>query len=396
MISSIKKFFIAILLIAVAAGIAHAAFAQDSGASVNADTLTTMKARVTEIVSQSQEALPGSDTGSATVTDQHLKAIVLDGPEQGNSIVIDNDYMPLKVGNVFYVQHQVNASDGYDYYQITDVYRLPAVFAFVILFIVCVLVFGGIQGIRGLVSLLGSFVLIFKVLLPGILAGYSPVLLTLGVCSLIIIVGSYVTHGFNRTTSSAVVGMIATVMIVGVLAYIGVHAAHLSGFETDEATYLNINTGGIIDFPGLLLGGIMIGLLGVLYDVAIGQAVSVEELHKIAPHVPRRTIYARSLRIGREHVGALVNTLAIAYVGVSLPILLLFIQGDSGNTLMTLNRDVFASEIIRTMVGSIGLVLAVPVTTWVATLMLVHPRKTGDAATLREEEHALMHAGHHH
>lgn len=303
--------------------------------------------------------------------------------------------MPLSVGQIFYVQHTVNSAEGFDNYQITDVYRLPVVFGFIGLFVLCVILFGGLQGIRGLVSLLGSFVLIFEVLLPGILHGISPAFLTLLICSLIIVIGSYVTHGFNRTTTSAVIGMICTVALVGVLAWIGVHAGHLSGFETDEASYLNVNTGGIINFQGLLLGGIMIGLLGVLYDVAIGQAVSVEELHRIAPHISRQVIYRRSLRIGREHVGALVNTLAIAYVGVSLPVLLYFIQSDV-NPWMTINRDVFASEIIRTMVGSIGLVLAVPITTFISTLMLVHPKEVLDQEILAKERHAIEHAGHHH
>ena len=385
------------MLICISLGSASFAFAASTSAGgLTPDVVTNMKAKVISIENDHTEDLPGGNGGKVEVQDVH--ATILDGAEQGKEILIHNDYMPLKVGMLFYVQHQVSAADGFDNYQITDVYRLPVVFGFVILFVLCVLVFGGIQGIRGLVSLTGSFVLIFTILLPGIIHGISPIFLTLLVCSLIIIVGSYVTHGFNKTTSSAVIGMIGTVLFVGVLAWIGVHAGHLSGFETEEATYLNINTGGVIDFPGLLLGGMMIGLLGVLYDVAIGQAVSVEELHHIAPHISRKIIYKRSLRIGREHVGALVNTLAIAYVGVSLPLLLLFMSGGSGGETIwgTINRDLFASEIIRTMVGSIGLVLAVPITTMISTIMLVHPKKAADKEVLEHERHAIEHAGHHH
>lgn len=392
----VKTFICSVLVVGIIF-FAHSVFADSaSTGGLTPDTLTNMKAKVLSVSNDHMEALPGGNGGQVEVQD--LKAVVLDGVDQGKEILVNDDYMPLKVGSVFYVQHDVDPLNGYDHYQITDVYRLPVVFTFVILFIVCVILFGGIQGIRGLVSLLGSFVLIFKVLLPGILHGISPIWLTLLVCSLIIIIGSYITHGFNKTTSSAVIGMIGTVIFVGILAYIGVHAGHLSGFETDESTYLNINTGGVIDFPGLLLGGIMIGLLGVLYDVAIGQAVSVEELHKIAPHISRRIIYTRALRIGREHVGALVNTLAIAYVGVSLPILLLFMSGssDGSNAWMTLNRDIFSSEIIRTMVGSIGLVLAVPITTLISTILLVHPKKSQDPEVIKEERHALLHAGHGH
>ena len=271
---------------------------------------------------------------------------------------------------MFYLTHTVDTLDGLDWYQASDPYRLPAVYFFVGLFVVCVLLVGGKQGIRGLLSLIGSLVVILYVLLPAIIHGYPPILVSIGVSSLIIIIGSYVTHGFNRTTTSAVVGMITTIIFTGVLAYVAVHATRLSGFNTEEAVYLNFNTHGAVDFAGLLLGGIMIGLLGVLYDVSIGQAIAVEELHHAAEHFTRREVFARALRIGREHIGALVNTLAIAYVGASLPLLLLYYT-SAADWHMTLNQEVFATEIIRIMIGSIGLVLAVPITTAISVLMVI-------------------------
>jgi uncharacterized membrane protein len=150
-----------------------------------------------------------------------------------------------------------------------------------------------------------------------------------------------------------------------------------------------MNTNGSINFAGLLLGGIIIGLLGVLYDAAIGQAVAVDELHQVGPHLSRLVIFRRALRIGREHIGALVNILAIAYVGASLPLLLLFYESGAAFSL-TINREIFATEIIRTMVGSIGLVLAVPLTTLVAVFLLMRGVKKGghsheDQTTLASE-----------
>ena len=156
--------------------------------------------------------------------------------------------------------------------------------------------------------------------------------------------------------------MIITVIITGLLAFAAVHFGKLTGFDSESAIYLNLNSRGQIDIVGILLGGIMIGLLGVLYDVAIGQAISVEELHRIAPHVERRKIFTRALRIGREHIGALVNTLAIAYVGASLSLLLLFTQ-SSMEFSVPINKEIFATENIRILIGSFGLVLAVPITT---------------------------------
>jgi uncharacterized membrane protein len=222
--------------------------------------------------------------------------------------------------------------------------------------------------------------------MPGILDGYSPILVSIGVASLIIIVGSYITHGFNRTTTAAVIGMIATVLITGVGAYYVVHAAHLSGYNSEEDVYLNFNSKGTIDLVGLLFGGIMIGLLGVLYDIAIGQAIAVEELFRAGIHMTRSQVYKRAIRIGREHIGALVNTLAIAYVGAALP-LLLVVQNSTYGIAYAINNEIFATEIVRILIGSIGLILAVPVTTLLASYMLAGHR--GEA--VGNEEHAHHH-----
>ncbi len=358
------------------------------------DQVTMMRGRVLDIKKEATEAVPGTD---AVSTQQTIDVEILTGAETGKHITIDNDYLKLDVGEVFYLTHTVSTLDSIDTYAVNDPYRLPQITLLVGLFVILVCIFGGKQGIRGLASLVGSFACIFFLLLPGILHGYSPLLMTISIASLIIVLGSYITHGFTRATTAAVVGMIATVSITGLLAYFAVSFTRLSGFGSEEAVYLNINARGSIDIIGLLLGGIIIGLLGVLYDAAIGQAVSVEELTRIAPHVPRRTIYARALRIGREHIGALVNTLAIAYVGAALPLMLLFYQTASASIGQIINTEIFATEIVRIMIGSIGLVLAVPITTLVSVFLLVKkPYDHTDSHTLEHEQHALDHASHTH
>jgi uncharacterized membrane protein len=384
-----KKLILSTLFLSIflVSGVAHAQ-------ELVPDTVTMMKARVVSIEKEEIKEIPGTDTKTSFQT---INVEILDGKEKGKRVTVENDYLNLEKGEVFYLMHTVGTFDGMDYYSVNDPYRLPHVLVLVGMFVVAVFIFGGKQGVRGLASLIGSFVLIFFVLLPGILHGYSPLLVTITVSSLIIVLGSYITHGFNRTTSSAVLGMIATVSFTGLLAYWSVHFTRLSGFGAEEAMYLNLNSRGSIDILGLLLGGVIIGLLGVLYDAAIGQAVSVEELTRIAPHVPRKTIYQRALRIGREHIGALVNTLAIAYVGASLPLLLLFYQTSSASIAQIANTEIFSTEIVRIMIGSIGLVLAVPITTLVSVLMLVKkPAQTIDLQTVTEEQEALEHITHAH
>jgi uncharacterized membrane protein len=361
-----------VLLIILFFGISVPFFSH-AQATVTPDTQSIEKAQVTAVADQKTEIIPGTNTSEQ---DETLTANILSGPEAGKSVTFDNDYIQLAVGNDFYLRHTTNSLDGTDYYSVSDPYRLNVLLALAGVFVVLIVLFGGIQGVRGLASLIGSFVLIFYLLIPGILHGYSPIWISIGVASLIIVVGSYITHGFNRTTTSAILGMIGTVLLTGFGAFWAVHAAHLSGFATEEEVSLNFATDGVIDFVGLLFGGIMIGLLGVLYDIAIGQAVAVEELFRSGDHMTRPRVYRRAIRIGREHIGALVNTLAIAYVGAALPLLLL-VQSSSYGILYAINNEIFATEIVRILIGSIGLILGVPITTLIAVYLLsVHRGNT--------------------
>lgn len=356
------------------------------------DKVYAEKAQVLEITNTEKRQISGTDVLG---TVQTLKVQITKGIEKGKILTLENDLNTFEPGDSLYLNYVIRAEDGFETHVITDPYRLPTLVFFSILFVVLVSLIGGRQGVRGIVSLFGSLVLIVFVLLPLILNGFSPILASIVVSSLIIVLGSYITHGFNKTTSSAVLGMICTVVVTGVLAYVAVSSAMLTGFDSDEAVYLNFNAKGSIDIVGILLGGIMIGLLGVLYDVAIGQAIAVEELHNIAPHVSKLYIFKRAMRMGKEHIGALVNTLAIAYVGASLPLLLLFSSSAYG-VFELINREIFATEIVRTLIGSIGLVLAVPITTLISVLILMRGVSGADTDLVKQEEDSLRHYHHHH
>ena len=323
------------------------------------------KAKVVEVISKGTSSLPGG----APLQTQTLKVEVITGESRGKIVTLENDYVQLSEGDTFYVRHQTNEFSDTDNWSVSDPYRLPLLLFLALTFVLLVFTFGGRQGVRGLASLVGSFVLIFYLLIPGIYNGYNAIFVSIGVSSLIIILGSYITHGINRTTSSAVLGMIVTILFTGISSYFVVVMARLSGYTSDESVFLHLNSGGSIDMVGLLFGGIMIGLLGVLYDSAIGQAVAVEELCTVGKHLSRKEIYKRAIRMGREHIGALVNTLAIAYIGAALPLFLLLYTSTTG-ILFIINSELIATEIIRILVGGIGLVLAVPITTLIASYML--------------------------
>lgn len=336
-----------------------------------------MKARVIEASPSTEKIVEGTDVRTTTQT---LTIEVLEGKDEGRVVTFENDFTQLTQGDVFYVRHIVGGFD-LETWSVSDPYRLDVLLWIGVIFLALVFLFGGWQGIRGLASLAGSLVLVFYLLLPGIHGGNSPILVSLGVASLIILVGSYVTHGFTKTTTAAMLGMVATIVITGIATYFAIDLANLSGFTSEENAYLNFASGGTIDMVGLLFGGIMIGLLGVLYDSAIGQAVAVEELYAAGTGYTHAQVYARGIRIGREHIGALVNTLAIAYVGASLPLLLL-LKESTASPLYILNGELFATEIIRILMSSIGIILAVPLTTLIATLML-----KGAQGTSREHRH---------
>lgn len=355
------------------------------------DLQETVRARVESVRVDEDRLVPGTQI---KVPYQELLVKVLEGRAEGESVEIQNDYVRVKAGDVVYV-HRLETIEGQEIYMFGEPDRSGSMIFFAALFALVIFAFGGWQGVRGLVSLAGSVLLIIYVLLPAVLAGWSPIGVSIGVSALIILVGSYITHGVNRATTSAVLGMIATVVVTGALAYAAVEWGMLTGYGDEHAMYVNLNASGAIDLSGLLLGAIIIGLLGVLYDSAIGQSVAVDELHSAGPHLTRREVFGKATRIGREHIGALVTALAIAYVGAALPLLLLFYQSGA-DIASVLNREIVATEVMRTLVGSIGLILAVPITTLISVFLIVRPGIAGNRHSRDLNGHVHGHGHRHH
>ncbi|MBI5139757.1 YibE/F family protein, partial [Candidatus Nomurabacteria bacterium] len=227
----------------------------------------------------------------------------------------------------------------------------------------------GKQGFRSLLSLVGGFLVIVYLLLPMLIKGYSPILVSVSVATIILFFAIYFTHGFNLESTVAFSGTIFAVVLTGALAYFSVQLMQLTGFNTEEATFLNLGSTIKLNFHGLLLGGILIGVLGILDDIAITQSAVVSEIYNSASHLTKKEVYKKAMRVGREHVSALVNTLVLAYTGASLPLLLLISNYDYPLRYI-ISNELFATEIVRTVVGSIGLVLTVPITTLLAVYLL--------------------------
>lgn len=216
-----------------------------------------------------------------------------------------------------------------------------------------------------------------RFVVPRILAGEHPLGVTLAGAVMIALTSIYLAHGANRRTTVALAGLLVTLAAAAGLAILFVSLARLSGAGSEEAVLLQVGHLAGVNLRGLLLGGILLGALGVLDDITTAQAAAVEEISRANPSLGPTDLYRRGLSVGREHITALVNTLVLAYAGASLPLFLLFTINPDQPLWVTLNTEFVAEEIVRTLVGSIALVLAVPVTTLLAARFLRGPSGPG-------------------
>jgi uncharacterized membrane protein len=187
-------------------------------------------------------------------------------------------------------------------------------------------------------------------------------------------VALYLAHGFNPMTTVALLGALGSLGLTALLAQVFVGLSRLSGFASEEAILVKLSAAQI-DASGLVLAGIVIGALGALDDVTVTQASAVWEISAANPNLTARELYRSGIRVGRDHVASVVNTLLLAYAGAAMPLLLFFVISDAA-VLDAANEEVVATEIVRTLVGSIGLVCAVPITTWLAARVAALGRPT--------------------
>jgi uncharacterized membrane protein len=272
------------------------------------------------------------------------------------------------------------------YYNIQDLERGRPLLILAALFIGAVIAFGRWQGIRSLLGLGLSFVVIVGFVVPAILHGHSPVLVAVTGAMAIMLISLYLSHGTGPKTTAAVVGTALALGLTAALAIAFVAAASLTGLASEEAQNANFAVGGL-SLRGLLLAGIIIGGLGVLDDVTMSQASLVTELHHANPTVGLAALVGGALRVGRDHIAATVNTLFLAYAGAALPLLILFVTGqDSLGTVAT--TEVVAVEVVRALCGSVGLIAAVPLTTVLAALVATEEPAQAPAQPAAGARHA--------
>jgi uncharacterized membrane protein len=276
---------------------------------------------------------------------------------------------------------------GEPVYYISDRVRRGPLAVLFIAFVVLTLAVARWRGAASLVGMAFTFLVIFAFLLPRLASGAEPILTAILAALAIIPVTFYLAHGLNRKTSAAVLGTLLALAVTGLLAVVAVDAAVITGYASEEASTLQALMPGVVNTRGLLLASIIIGLSGILDDITVSQAAIVAQLRAASAALGRRELYGRAMDVGRDHIASLVNTLVLVYASASLPLLLLFLYGNAPLSEVA-NYEIVAEEIVRTLVASIGLVLAVPLTTLIAVQML-GPADAGDAG-------APDHAGHPH
>lgn len=250
-------------------------------------------------------------------------------------------------------------------YYVAEPYRTPAIFFLLLFFVILAVAFAGKRGFMSLVGLAFSLLVILKFIIPQIAAGRNPVIVALIGSLVILFFAIYLAHGFKRRTHVALVGTMISLVFAVIISMISVGAAKMFGLGSEEAISLLQGQFASINFQGLFLAGILIGALGVLDDITTAQSATVEEIHRANPKLSAKELYKRGSSVGKEHISSLVNTLALAYVGASMPLFLIFLKVDFPFW-VNFNSEFLMEEVIRTVIGSIALILAVPITTYIA------------------------------
>jgi uncharacterized membrane protein len=272
-------------------------------------------------------------------------------------------------------------------YAFSDFQRSAPMIWLLVAFVVVVVAFGRLQGLRALAGLGLSLAVLVTFVVPALLRDSSPVMVALAGSAAVAFLAIYLAHGIGITSTIALAGTLVSLAVTSVLAIVVASATQLSGLASQEAQTLRV-TAEALDLRGLLLAGIVIGALGVLDDVTVSQVSTVAALRRANPLLGARALYAEANRVGRDHVASAVNTLVLAYAGASLPLLLFFAQGHQPvGRLIT--GELVAVEIVRMLVGSIGLVNSVPATTLLAALVL---SRTDDIPADDGHNHGHAHA----
>lgn len=306
---------------------------------------------------------------------QYVEIEVTKGPHKGQKIYFENRIdssfvvnLNLKKGSrvlVFIEDKEDGSIEGY----VSELQRDHILLILIIAFLIVLLIVGKIKGLKAFLMLLLTGVVIWKIYIPMLLKGFDPILLSIFSLTIITIITLVVISGLNKKTLVAIIGTLGGLIIAGVLAIVVGNLAQLTGLGNEEAQMLNFIPQDIqLNYRGLLFSGILIGALGAVMDVSMSVASATYEMFQLNPDISKKQLFSSGLNVGRDVMGTMSNTLILAYTGGALPLLLLF-QAHSISNVEMINREMIASEVVRALTGSIGLILTVPITAFIAAII---------------------------
>jgi uncharacterized membrane protein len=306
---------------------------------------------------------------NGTYVKQQVELRLLTGEKKGQTITTTNEVVAgLSASQIARIGQTVvlgvlDTESGGVQYTIVDQYRLPALLVALLFFIVVVLVVAGRQGVGAIAGLIFIVVVLSQFVAPQLLAGTNALLVIIPACLVMTLYSMILAHGYNRETMLAIISTLAALMLAIVVSMVAVSLTRLFGYGSADSAVLSFGYQAGINMRGILLAGIIIGTLGILDDVTTSQTEAVAQLRAANENFGIRDLFIRAMAIGRHHIASLVNTLVLAYAGASLPLFLLFFLNQADPWWVILNSEFMAEEIVRTIVGSSTLILAVPLAT---------------------------------
>jgi uncharacterized membrane protein len=359
---------LAIAIFALLAAIVGGRSSDGEGANLAPGESEILRGRVVEVLEEGTVA-----QGGFSQPYQRLRLRITEGVLDGHVVEVEQGLLGLtNQSRLFHTGDKVlvertRAVDGQDLFLITDYVRAGPLLWLLVLFVVGTLFLGGWQGVRSLAGMAISLAVIVGFIVPQILAGREPVSIAILGSVVMMGISLYLVYGWKAKTHVAVAGLFVSLVLTGLLAILFVSWTRLSGFGAEEAGFLQV-AGIQLNTRGLLLAGIIVGTLGALDDIAVGQSSTIFELSRANANLGWQALLRHGMTVGRDHIAAMVNTLLLAYVGAALPlVLLLSVYTESLG--ITLNREIIAEEIVRTLVGSLGLLAGVPLTSLIAALV---------------------------
>lgn len=360
----IKKLLLACFFIAFFTG---TAYAQSAPAQPRTSYVT---ATVTYVIKQGTKIVNGSSNYF-----QDIKVRIDSGPEKGKVIEVENGLQNKITKSELYTKGQeivlsktVN-SNGQTEYSPYDFYRINFLIIFVVIFFILIFAVAGFKGLGSIAGMLVSLAIIMLYIVPTILKGHNPLSTTIIGSAFIIILSTYLAHGVSKKSTIALFSTLISIVLAGVFANLAMHFGNITGLGNEDYVNLQIGPTSDINIQGLFLSAIIIGTLGALNDITTTQSATLEEFKETNPKLKAEELFDKGLKVGREHIASLINTLVLAYVGSAFAVLIFFVLNPLHVPYwVILNNEIIADEVVKIIAGSIGLLLSVPIVTFLGSL----------------------------